>query len=188
LLVVVATRASLSPSSPRDCREPQWLIQHYSEKMEIMLGLAQPLSKYQSKYKIMMQYLSQSCLSQDDFVQIPPTMSVPGLRDALVKILRDYAARVELQRGCHEATRSDVRILLSTYLRLQALSVAVTVRKFPLLSILLIIYPLSIVFSCGHLLNSRSFMGYLMKEERKMLLEPGACAACSEATRDECVS
>ncbi|VDM57001.1 unnamed protein product [Angiostrongylus costaricensis] len=122
---------------------------------------------------------------------IPPTMSVPGLRDALVKILRDYAARVELQRGCHEATRSDVRILLSTYLRLQALSVAV-IRKFSLLSILLFILEKRgselRVFSCGHVahslccLESKSFMADLMKEERKMLLEPGACAACSEAT------
>ncbi|KAE9414964.1 hypothetical protein Angca_003599, partial [Angiostrongylus cantonensis] len=121
---------------------------------------------------------------------IPPTMSVPGLRDALVKILRDYAARVELQRGCHEATRSDVRILLSTYLRLQALSVAVSPRKQCSICGCLAFLGLEKrgselrVFSCGHVAHSLC----CLEEERKMLLEPGACAACSEATRDECVS
>ncbi|EYC37441.1 hypothetical protein Y032_0791g2369 [Ancylostoma ceylanicum] len=53
-------------------------------------------------------------------------MSVPGLRNALVKVLRDYAARVELQRGCQGATRGDVRDLLTFHLQSQALSVIVT--------------------------------------------------------------
>ncbi|KAJ1359668.1 hypothetical protein KIN20_018451 [Parelaphostrongylus tenuis] len=120
---------------------------------------------------------------------IPPTMSVPGLRDALVKVLRDYAARVELQRGCHEATRSDVRILLSSYLRMQALSVAVSPRKQCSICGYLSFMSLDRrgselrVFSCGHVAHSTC----CLEEERKMLLEPGACAACSEATRDECV-
>ncbi|KJH48985.1 hypothetical protein DICVIV_04884 [Dictyocaulus viviparus] len=121
---------------------------------------------------------------------IPPAMSVPGLRDALVKVLRDYAARVELQRGCHEATRSDVRILLSTYLQVQALSVAIGPRKncsiCGCLSFLTSDKRGSElrVFSCGHVAHATC----CIEEERKMLLEAGTCAACSEATRDENIS
>ncbi|VDN19849.1 unnamed protein product [Cylicostephanus goldi] len=54
--------------------------------------------------------------------KIPPTMPVPGLRDALIKVLRDYAVKFTLQKNCREATRADVRELLTLYLENQALS------------------------------------------------------------------
>ncbi|VDM74321.1 unnamed protein product [Strongylus vulgaris] len=61
-------------------------------------------------------------------LQIPPTMPVPGLRDALAKVLRDYAAKVALQCGCQEATRGDVRELLTQHLQTQALPVYFTLE------------------------------------------------------------
>ncbi|KAK6027746.1 hypothetical protein OSTOST_06220 [Ostertagia ostertagi] len=60
--------------------------------------------------------------------EIPPTMSVPGLRNALVSVLRNYEAHVELQQGCHESTRGDVRELLMAYLKTQALAIPVGAR------------------------------------------------------------
>ncbi|VDK40617.1 unnamed protein product [Cylicostephanus goldi] len=60
---------------------------------------------------------------------IPPTMPVPGLRDALVKVLRDYAAKVALQCGCQEATRGDVRELLTQHLQTQTLPVYYTLES-----------------------------------------------------------
>ncbi|PIO63897.1 hypothetical protein TELCIR_14489 [Teladorsagia circumcincta] len=60
--------------------------------------------------------------------KIPSTMSVPGLRNALVSVLRNYEAHVELQQGCHESTRGDVRELLMAYLKTQALAIPVGAR------------------------------------------------------------
>uniref|UniRef100_A0A1I7X631 RING-type domain-containing protein n=1 Tax=Heterorhabditis bacteriophora TaxID=37862 RepID=A0A1I7X631_HETBA len=62
------------------------------------------------------------------YLHIPLTMSIPGLRDSLTKVLRDYAVRVQLERGCRESTLSDARVLLSAYLSTHALAVPVGPR------------------------------------------------------------
>ncbi|CAJ0958242.1 unnamed protein product, partial [Mesorhabditis belari] len=41
--------------------------------------------------------------------KIPEDLEIPGLRDLLVKILRDYETQVMLQWCCHSATLDDVR-------------------------------------------------------------------------------
>ncbi|RCN45774.1 hypothetical protein ANCCAN_08224 [Ancylostoma caninum] len=117
-------------------------------------------------------------------------MSVPGLRNALVKVLRDYAARVELQRGCQGATRGDVRDLLTFHLQSKALSVIVTSEtNCSMCGKNSILCPGTHsaelrTFGCGHVAH----LSCCLEAERRLLLEPGTCTACSEATRDEAFS
>ncbi|ETN86670.1 hypothetical protein NECAME_16201 [Necator americanus] len=122
--------------------------------------------------------------------KIPSAMSIPGLRNALVKLLRDYAARVELQRGCQEATRGDVRDLLTLHLQIQALSVTVTSEARCSIcgrSLFLSSDTRGTdlrIFGCGHVAHSSC----CLEAGPKMLLEPGTCPACSEATSDVTLS
>ncbi|VDP02744.1 unnamed protein product [Heligmosomoides polygyrus] len=118
--------------------------------------------------------------------KIPPSMDIPGLRDALVNVLRNYEARVELQRGCHESTREDVHELLKTFLHTQAMSVAVNLRtqcsicgSSPLIGSDKRPSELRI-FSCGHVAHA----GCYLEMERKQQTELVACTTCSDSTRD----
>ncbi|GMT33744.1 hypothetical protein PFISCL1PPCAC_25041, partial [Pristionchus fissidentatus] len=61
--------------------------------------------------------------------RMPMDLDVPGLRDALAKILSDYAMQVELQRGCHDATLADVRLLLTAMLQFANAAVVVSSRS-----------------------------------------------------------
>ncbi|WKY13384.1 hypothetical protein Q1695_004307 [Nippostrongylus brasiliensis] len=122
--------------------------------------------------------------------QIPTTMAIPGLRDALVNVLRNYEARVELQRGCHESTQGDVNELLKSYLRTQAMSVPITWRTqcsicgaVPLLSSEKRSSELR-VFSCGHVAHA----GCFLELERQQGTELAACTQCSQSVRDVTVS
>lgn len=118
--------------------------------------------------------------------KIPTCMAVPGLRNALVKVLRNYEARVELQHGCHESTREDVRTLLMSFLRAQSLSVMVNGRMH--CSICGVVSLLSSdkrgcelrVFNCGHTAHEAC----CVEAERKQLIEPFVCATCSDSTRE----
>ncbi|GMT03510.1 hypothetical protein PENTCL1PPCAC_25684, partial [Pristionchus entomophagus] len=60
--------------------------------------------------------------------RMPADLVVPGLRDALAKILSDYAMQVELQRGCHDATLADVRVLMTSMLGFANAAIAVSTR------------------------------------------------------------
>ncbi|KHJ99848.1 hypothetical protein OESDEN_00187 [Oesophagostomum dentatum] len=121
--------------------------------------------------------------------KIPPVMPVPGLRDALAKVLRDYATKVSLQCGCQEATRGDVRELLTHHLQTEALPVYLTMethcsmcgRKFICSDAR---GPELRMFGCGHIAH----LSCCLEAERKLVLESGTCLACSDTTRDEVIS
>lgn len=48
--------------------------------------------------------------------QIPEQMNIPGLRNLLVKILRDYELLVQMQCGSLQVTEADSSQLFAKYL------------------------------------------------------------------------
>lgn len=48
-----------------------------------------------------------SCFWIFILVQIPDQMNIPGLRNSLIKILRDYELLVRMQHGCLQVTQVD---------------------------------------------------------------------------------
>ncbi|VDN44439.1 unnamed protein product [Gongylonema pulchrum] len=48
--------------------------------------------------------------------KIPDQMNIPGLRNSLIKILRDYELLVQMQQGCLQVTHVDSGQLFGKYL------------------------------------------------------------------------
>ncbi|GMR33070.1 hypothetical protein PMAYCL1PPCAC_03265 [Pristionchus mayeri] len=125
--------------------------------------------------------------------RMPADLVVPGLRDALAKILRDYAMQVELQRGCHDATLADVRVLMTSMLGFANAAIGVSPRTRCVLCDKLIVGRGGVegelkLFACHHTLHVACATQFdrLEESERRgssvVPFDQLACPICSDDT------
>ncbi|KAA0190816.1 Vacuolar protein sorting-associated protein 41 [Fasciolopsis buskii] len=73
--------------------------------------------------------------------KIPPDMKIPGLRDSLVKLMRNYKLQLELYRNCERILRADRDQLLQRLLKSQSRGIRIDPSKTGTISCLICAQP-----------------------------------------------
>uniref|UniRef100_A0A915PHB8 RING-type domain-containing protein n=1 Tax=Setaria digitata TaxID=48799 RepID=A0A915PHB8_9BILA len=119
--------------------------------------------------------------------KIPEQMNIPGLRNLLVKILRDYELLVQMQRGCLQVTESDSSQLFEKYLSIRKRSTFVDLDEYCTICKTALLqckrstdcrhtnYDI-IIYGCGHLVHARCL--HMPHSDERTVTESGTCPIC----------
>ncbi|EFO27178.2 hypothetical protein LOAG_01303 [Loa loa] len=120
--------------------------------------------------------------------KIPEQMNIPGLRNLLVKILRDYELLVQMQLGSLQVTEADSNRLFAKYLSNRKRSIFIDFDQYCIVCRIALLLQREkptdcrhtncdiIVYSCGHSVHIHCL--YIPHSDEQRITENGRCPMC----------
>ncbi|VDK80649.1 unnamed protein product [Onchocerca ochengi] len=119
--------------------------------------------------------------------KIPKQMNIPGLRNLLVKILRDYELLVQMQRGSLQVTEADSNQLFAKYLSNRKRSIFIDLDQYCVVCRIALLQREKsadcrhttcdiIVYGCGHSVHIRCL--HIPRSDKRTTTESDRCPSC----------